>query len=360
MIFAPPAMTTMHACASVSGGAICPPPAIHKPVLLDKVLKAFTPHDGGVYVDGTFGAGGYSAAILEAADCTVWGIDRDPYAITTGTAMKDKFGDRLELITGCFGDMGSLLAKHGVTRVEGVTFDLGVSSMQLDQPERGFSFRFNGPLDMRMEGNDAAGPSAADIVNNMDEKELADIIYHYGSERRSLHVARAIVKARSESPIIHTFQLAGIVRSVVRKSRDGIDPATRTFQALRIHVNNEIGELDRGLAAAERILSPGGTLAVVSFHSLEDRRVKGFLKQRSGATPRPSRHLPDTAVFSPAPSFTNLSKGAVPPDKAETDVNPRARSGRMRTAIRTNEPAWEINPEQRSTGCFPTRENEKE
>ncbi len=202
MIFAPPAMTTMHACASVSGGAICPPPAIHKPVLLDKVLKAFTPHDGGVYVDGTFGAGGYSAAILEAADCTVWGIDRDPYAITTGTAMKDKFGDRLELITGCFGDMGSLLAKHGVTRVEGVTFDLGVSSMQLDQPERGFSFRFNGPLDMRMEGNDAAGPSAADIVNNMDEKELADIIYHYGSERRSLHVARAIVKARSESPII--------------------------------------------------------------------------------------------------------------------------------------------------------------
>lgn len=353
MMLVPPAGLTMHACASASGGVICPPPAAHKPVLLNEVVEALAPHDGGVYVDGTFGAGGYSRAILAAADCAVWGIDRDPQAIAAGAAMEDEFSGRLELISGRFGDMDALLAERSVTRVDGVAFDLGLSSMQLDQPERGFSFRYNGPLDMRMEGGDAAGPSAADMVNNMREKELADIIYRFGGERRSRHVARAIVEARRESPIIRTFQLADIVRSVVRKSRDGIDPATRTFQALRIHVNDEIGELGRGLAAAERILSPGGTLALVSFHSLEDRLVKEFLRQRSGAAPRPSRHRPDTAGSGSAPSFTIPSKGAVQPDKAETDANPRARSGRMRAAIRTDEPAWDANPAQKTGGPNP-------
>ncbi len=344
MTLTPPARITMHACASASGGVFCPLPTVHKPVLLDEVMEALAPHDGGVYVDGTFGAGGYSHTILEAADCTVWAIDRDPDAIAAGAAIAEEFGDRLEFITGCFGDMDKLLAERGVTRVDGVTFDLGVSSMQLDQPKRGFSFRYNGPLDMRMEGADAAGPSAADMVNTLHEKKLADIIYQYSGEHRSRQVAKAIVKARREAPITRTFQLAEIVRSVVGKSRDGLDPATRTFQALRIHVNDEIGELGRGLAAAEKILSPGGRLAAVSFHSLEDRLVKDFLKQRSGATPRPSRHRPETADPGPAPSFTIPSKGVVQPDKAEIKANPRARSGRMRTAIRTDEPAWDTNP----------------
>ncbi len=345
MTFTSPTRFTMHACSSASsGGVICPLPAAHQPVLLDEVVDALAPHDGGVYVDGTFGAGGYSHAILESADCTVWAIDRDPDAIAAGAAMAEEFDGRLKLITGCFGQMDGLLAERGVTQADGVTFDLGVSSMQLDQPERGFSFRYNGPLDMRMEGAHGDRPSAADMVNHMREKELADIIYQFGGERRSRQVAKAIVEARGDSPITRTFQLAEIVRSVVGKSRDGLDPATRTFQALRIHVNDEIGELGRGLAAAETILSPGGVLAAVSFHSLEDRLVKDFLKQRSGSASRPSRHRPDTADSGPAASFTIPSKGVIQPGKEEIKANPRARSGRLRTAIRTTEPAWDTAP----------------
>ncbi len=350
MTLTPPARITMHACASASGGVFCPLPTVHKPVLLDEVMEALAPHDGGVYVDGTFGAGGYSHTILEAADCTVWAIDRDPDAIAAGAAMAEEFGDRLEFITGCFGDMDKLLAERGVTRVDGVTFDLGVSSMQLDQPERGFSFRYNGPLDMRMDGEHGDRPSAADVVNAMREKELADIIYQFGGERRSRQVAKAIIEARRDSPITRTFQLAEIIRSVVGRSRDGLDPATRTFQALRIHINDEIGELGRGLAAAEKILAPGGVLAAVSFHSLEDRLVKDFLKQRSGASPRPSRHRPEAVDSGPAPSFTIPSKGVAQPGKEELKANPRARSGRMRTAIRTAEPAWDTDLEPNSGG----------
>ena len=345
MTFTSPARTATHTCSSASSGSvICRLPAAHKPVLLNEIVEALDPHDGGVYVDGTFGAGGYSLAILEAADCTVWAIDRDPSAIAAGTAMAEEFGGRLKLITGCFSQMNSLLSKRGVAAVDGVTFDLGVSSMQLDQPERGFSFRYNGPLDMRMEGANGDGPSAADVVNTTREKELADIIYQYGDERRSRQVAKAIVEARRESPITLTFQLAAIIRNVVGRSRDGLDPATRTFQALRIHVNDEIGELSRGLPAAETILSLGGVLTIVSFHSLEDHLVKDFLKQRSGGASRPSRHRPDTADSGPASSFTVPSKGVVQPDKAEIKANPRARSGRMRAAIRTAEPAWDTDP----------------
>jgi 16S rRNA (cytosine1402-N4)-methyltransferase len=335
----------MHACISASSGSvICRLPAAHKPVLLNEIVEALDPHDGGVYVDGTFGAGGYSHAILEAADCTVWAIDRDPSAIAAGAAMAEEFGGRLKLITGCFGQMHSLLGERDVAEVDGITLDLGVSSMQLDQPERGFSFRYNGPLDMRMEGANGDGPSAADVVNTTREKELADIIYQYGDERRSRQVAKAIVEARRESPITLTCQLAAIIRNVVGRSRDGLNPATRTFQALRIHVNDEIGELSRGLLAAETILSLGGVLTIVSFHSLEDRLVKDFLKQRSGSASRPSRHRPDTADSRPAPSFTVPSKGVIQPGKAETKANPRARSGRMRAAIRTAEPAWNTDP----------------
>lgn len=312
----------------------------HVPVLLAEVLHALKVCDGGVYVDGTFGAGGYSRAILEAADCQVWGIDRDPDVIERARAMEDEFKGRLHVVQGRFGDMFDLLSAQGITGVDGVALDLGVSSMQIDQGERGFSFRANGPLDMRME---QAGESAADVVNNMDEEDLANVIYEYGEERRSRHVAHAIVEARKEAPITTTRQLAGIVRRVVRKSKDGIDPATRTFQGLRIYVNDELGEVDRGLGGAEQLLAPGGKLAVVSFHSLEDKRVKAFLNERSGNTPNPSRHVPHTGERGPDPAFKLLKKGAIKPTDEECRANPRARSSRMRVGLRTDAPTWEAN-----------------
>jgi 16S rRNA (cytosine1402-N4)-methyltransferase len=249
--------------------------AAHIPVMLPEVLDALAPRDGAVYVDGTFGGGGYSQGLLMAANCKVCGIDRDPAAIQAGAALTTRFPGRLQLLNGRFGDMERLLAARGVTQVDGVALDIGVSSPQIDEPARGFSFRQDGPLDMRM---GADGPSAADVVNTLDEAALADIIYRYGEERLARRIARAIVDARKAAPITRTLQLAEIVRKVVRRSPDGIDPATRTFQAIRIYVNDEIGELRRGLAAAERLLAPGGRLAVVSFHSLEDREVKTFLK----------------------------------------------------------------------------------
>ena len=311
---------------------------IHIPVLLDEVIAALAPRDGGVYVDGTFGAGGYSRALLRSASCRVIGIDRDPAAIERGRALAQEFPGRLEVIEGRFGDMDRLLADHGVTSVDGVALDVGVSSPQIDEPERGFSFRFDGPLDMRM-GRD--GPTAADVVNTADEAELADIIYHLGEERMARRVARAIVAARREAPIARTARLAEIIRSVVPKGKgDGIDPATRSFQALRIHVNDELGELRRGLSAAESLLAPGGRLAVVSFHSLEDREVKAFLRERSLPPPSPSRHTPVTAVAAHHASFRLLSRKPVDPSEAEARNNPRARSARLRAAERTEAPAF--------------------
>jgi 16S rRNA (cytosine1402-N4)-methyltransferase len=309
----------------------------HTPVLLAEVLEALQPRDGGIYVDGTFGAGGYATGLLEAADCRVVGFDRDPNAIRRGAALARRYDGRLDLIEGRFGEMDHLLRSRGVDAADGVALDLGVSSMQLDEASRGFSFRFDGPLDMRMEGS---GPTAADLIARASERELADIIFQYGEERRARPIARAIAAARSEEPIRTTGRLAEIVRKPAGpRAKDGIDPATRTFQALRIWVNDEPGELQRGLIAAETLLAPGGRLAVVSFHSLEDRAVKEFLRRRSGADPKGSRHLP-RPPGERAPSFRLLSRGAVTPGDAEIRSNPRARSARLRAAERTHAPAW--------------------
>jgi 16S rRNA (cytosine1402-N4)-methyltransferase len=316
-------------------------PQPHIPVLLAEVIAALSPRDGGIYVDGTFGAGGYSRAILAAAQCRVHAIDRDPTAVARGRTLEEAQAGRFTMIEGRFGDMDALLRQQGVNQVDGVALDIGVSSMQIDQAERGFSFGKDGPLDMRME---AQGPSAADMVNDTPEGELADIIYRYGEERLSRRVAKAIVEARRTKRFERTVELAELIRRVVPRSGDGIDPATRTFQALRIAVNDELGELERGLAAAERLLAPGGRLAVVTFHSLEDRVVKGFLKSRSGEASRPSRHVPQSQGNGPAPSFTLLSRKAMAPGADEMRSNPRARSAKLRAATRTEAPAWEGRP----------------
>ncbi|OJX71808.1 MAG: 16S rRNA (cytosine(1402)-N(4))-methyltransferase [Magnetospirillum sp. 64-120] len=308
----------------------------HVSVLLTEVVAVLAPAADEIMVDGTFGAGGYTRAILAAAPCRVFGIDRDPSAVVTGNALAGESQGRFTMLEGRYGDMDRLLPQAGVARVDGIALDIGVSSMQIDQAERGFSFAKDGPLDMRMEQN---GPSAADVVNSASEAELADIIYHLGEERFARRVARAIVEARTDTPFSRTLQLANVVRGAVRKSGDGIDPATRTFQALRIHVNDELGELERGLEAAERLLAPGGRLAVVTFHSLEDRVVKSFLKKRSGDMPAPSRHLPSAHV-GPAPTFKLISRKAIAPSEAETRANPRARSAKLRAALRTSAPAW--------------------
>jgi 16S rRNA (cytosine1402-N4)-methyltransferase len=318
----------------------------HVPVMLAEVLATLAPGDGEVFVDGTFGGGGYSRAILDAADCAVWAIDRDADAVARGRRIAADYPGRLTVLAGRFGDMDRLLAAHGIEQVDGVVLDLGVSSLQIDDPARGFSFQADGPLDMRM-GND--GASAADIVNDLPEEALADIIFEYGEERFARSIARAIVAARAEAPIRTTAALADIVRRAVRRragptagKRDRIDPATRTFQALRIHVNDELGEIARGLAAAERILRPGGRLVVVAFHSLEDRSVKSFLSVRCGSRARPSRHQPSLSsrgtAREAAPTFRLIRRGALKPRAAETDANPRARSARLRAAVRTNAP----------------------
>ena len=308
----------------------------HVPVLLGEVLEILAPRDGGIYVDGTFGAGGYSRALLEAARCTVWGIDRDRSAALRGAEMARPYRGRLTVLAGRFGEMDRLLEDHRVSAVDGVALDLGVSSTQIDEPARGFSFRSDGPLDMRM-GEE--GPTAAELVNRLAESELARIIRDFGEERFGRQVARAIVAARAKAPIATTGHLAAIVRSVVRAGADGIDPATRTFQALRIEVNDELGELDRGLAAAERLLKPGGRLAVVAFHSLEDRRVKRFMKSRSGAARVRSRLLPGERPEC-APSFRLITKKPIRPGEGELAANPRARSARLRAAERTAAPPW--------------------
>lgn len=306
----------------------------HAPVMAEELTAGLAPVDGGVYVDATFGAGGHSSAILAAAPgCTVFAIDRDPGAQRFAKTAAERFPGRFTLLTGRFGDMASLLGEAGVTRVNGAAFDLGVSSMQLDQPGRGFSFREDGPLDMRM---GADGPTAADVVNNTEERALADLIYAYGEERASRRIARAVAERRAGQPYTRTLELAETVRAVVKRAADGVDPATRTFQALRIAVNEELDEVKRGLTAAETLLAPGGRMCVLAFHSLEDRLVKRFFQSRSAAGGGP-RHAPP--VKTAPPSFRLIERRALRPTAAETARNPRARSARLRIAERTHAPA---------------------
>ena len=321
--------------AGSGGSAVAGGPALHIPVLGAAALEFLSVHDDGVYIDGTFGAGGYSRALLAAANCTVIGIDRDPNAIALGADLVRTSAGRLTLIEDQFSNLETVAHDAGHAAVDGVVLDVGVSSMQLDTAERGFSFRLDGPLDMRM-GND--GPSAADLINAASERDLASIIFLLGEERHSRAVARAIIKSRANSRIETTRALADIVASVVRSKPHEIHPATRTFQALRIFVNDELGELATALAGAERILKAGGRLVVVSFHSLEDRIVKTFLASRA-ETRGGSRHAPE--VKRAAPSFQLLTKRPVIADEAEITRNPRARSAKLRAAERTAAAAHE-------------------
>jgi 16S rRNA (cytosine1402-N4)-methyltransferase len=301
----------------------------HIPVLSREAVEMLSPREGGIYIDATFGAGGYSRSILATPGTRVIGIDRDRSAITGGFDLVDRSDGRLTLVEDRFSNLAEICAGFGIETVDGVVMDVGVSSMQLDQAERGFSFRLGGPLDMRMGHH---GPTAADVIAKASETDLANVIYIFGEERHSRGVARAIVVARKEAPIATTQALADIVAKVVRAKPNEIHPATRTFQALRILVNEELDELHRALSAAERVLKPGGRLVVVSFHSLEDRIVKNFLAER-GKAASGSRHLPEVAQV--APSFQILTKRPVTPGDAEIGANPRARSAKLRAAQRT-------------------------
>jgi len=307
--------------------------APHIPVLLDEVLAALAVRPGETHVDGTFGAGGYTRAILAAGAARVYAFDRDPDAIAAGRALEAASDGRLVLVAERFSRMAEALAERGVTTVDGVTLDIGVSSMQLDQAARGFSFQADGPLDMRMSQE---GDSAADFVNTADEAAIADVLHLYGEEPRARRIARAIVAAR---PLSRTGELAEVVRRAVGH-HPGMpkDPATRTFQAIRIHLNRELDELERGLEAAEALLAPGGRLAVVSFHSLEDRIVKRFLAARGKPAPAGSRHRPQAGAAR-AQSFDQVSRG-LRAGEAETRRNPRSRSATLRAAHRTVASAW--------------------
>ena len=309
----------------------------HVPVLLTEVTVGLAAEDEKLFVDGTFGRGGYSEALLQGARCRVVALDRDPAAQHRAQELKSKYQDRFTFCLGRFGNLDEILIQQGIHDVDGgVVLDLGTSSPQLDDPTRGFSFRFDGPLDMRMgaEGGDAAG-----FVNQATEKTLTEVIYNYGEERRARAVAKEIVRVRNTKAITRTGQLADVVRRVVRKSVDGLDPATRTFQAIRIHINNELEELQRGLAAAEQMLSAGGRLVIVTFHSLEDRLVKAFLRERSGNGRMPNRHAPKI-VKQAMPSFVLLNNRVIKPTSQELKKNPRSRSARLRAAIRTAAPVW--------------------
>jgi 16S rRNA (cytosine1402-N4)-methyltransferase len=311
-------------------GAVAGGLARHIPVLARRAVEWLGAHAGGVYLDATFGAGGYARAILATPGTRVIGIDRDDSAIAAGAAIAEQAQGRLVLAAGRFSDLQTIAASHGIAAVDGVVFDLGVSSMQLDEAARGFSFRLEGPLDMRM-GRD--GPSAADVIARASERELAAIIATLGEERHARSIAHAIVKSRDARPIVTTSALADIVAAIVRPRVGAIHPATRTFQALRIFVNEELNELADGLAAAERVLKPAGRLVVVAFHSLEDRIVKTFLIERSRA-PASSRHRPQIA--SAPPTFHVLTRRPETPNDAEIAANPRARSAKLRAAERTD------------------------
>ncbi|MEZ5758425.1 MAG: 16S rRNA (cytosine(1402)-N(4))-methyltransferase RsmH [Emcibacteraceae bacterium] len=315
---------------------------MHYSVMLNEVLEALCIKKEGTYVDGTFGAGGYSRAILEQDVSMLWAIDRDPTVKNFAQKLSEEFPGKFQLLQGCFSDMEKLLKENGQEYVDGIVLDIGVSSMQLDQAERGFSFMQDGPLDMRMGGD---GPTAADIVNTKEEEELADIIYNYGEERASRRVARAIVKARAEKNFARTLELSEVVEKAVggpkyKKGKRQIHGATRTFQALRIYVNDELGELKRGLEAAEKMLAPGGRLCVVTFHSLEDRIVKDFFKLRSGESSLGSRHLPLQELNLQKPTFEMIFRGGKKASAEEIKVNVRSRSAKLRAAERTNAPAW--------------------
>ncbi|WP_405402814.1 16S rRNA (cytosine(1402)-N(4))-methyltransferase RsmH [Paracoccus sp. Ld10] len=303
----------------------------HIPVLLAPLLRATAPI-GGVWLDGTFGAGGYARGLLDAGADLVIGVDRDPSVFQMAEAWRGQYGDRLRLVEGTFSDMDVLAGQP----LDGVVLDLGVSSMQLDQADRGFSFMRDGPLDMRMGGD---VPSAADLLNSAEEAEIADVLYHYGEERAARRIARAIVAAR---PLTRTTQLTQVVTGCLPRAKPGQShPATRSFQAIRIWVNDEFGQLVAGLSAAERALKPGGQLAVVSFHSLEDRIVKRFMQARSDAGGGGNRYAPVTQVVEPA--FRLPFRRAIGPDPDELDVNPRARSALLRVGIRTDAPAGEVD-----------------
>lgn len=313
----------------------------HTPVLLIPVLQHLQPKDSATYIDATFGAGGYTRAILDSANCNVLATDRDPGAVAGGADLAAAYAGRLKIRTGRFSELEEIARDAGLAEVDGVVFDLGVSSMQLDEADRGFSFQTDGPLDMRMSRE---GPSAADLVNTLDETELADILFHFGEERKSRAIARAIVRARSQEPLTRTLQLARVVSQVLGSRKiEGRHPATRTFQALRIAVNDELGEVAAGLAAAERLLKPGGRLVVVTFHSLEDRIVKRFLAERAGKAAGSSRHLPQVAQQR-SESFRIVNQRPVIPDEEEVAANPRARSAKLRAGERTDAPAWPLDP----------------
>ena len=309
----------------------------HIPVMLDHVIEHLAPQPGDVLIDGTFGGGGYTRAILEAADCQVIGIDRDPDALKRSEEVKSEYGKRLTMLNGRFGDMDSLIEAHGVSGVDGVVLDLGVSSFQLDEADRGFSFMRDGPLDMRMA---QSGPSAADVVNAAAETVIADILFQLGEERQSRRIARQIIAARKSAPFQTTLQLADLIETALGGRRGKrTHPATKAFQALRMYVNDELGELERGLMAAERVLKSGGRLVIVTFHSLEDRMAKSFFADRSPSTGGGSRYMPQPDEDGPEPTFSSVRKISAP-DRIEVESNVRARSSRLRSGIRTDAPAW--------------------
>ncbi len=334
----------------VAGG-----PARHVPVLLEEAISALSPHDGGVYLDGTFGAGGYTRSILATQGARVIALDRDPTAIAAGEDLIKEFGDRLILRQARFGELDAAAREAGFDALDGVVLDIGVSSMQFDEAARGFSFRFEGPLDMRM---DMSGRSAADIVNGAEEEEIADILYHYGEERLSRRIARAIVNDRQIEPYTTTAQLAGLIERINPPRFGQIHPATRSFQGLRIAVNDELGELARALAAAERVLKPGGALAIVSFHSLEDRIVKQFFAERSGRGQARSRLLPGEPARA-APTFDCPGSQPVAPGEDEIRSNPRARSARLRFGRRTDAPAQGLSGEWSKLALLPAKPKKK-
>jgi len=319
--------------------------ALHIPVLLAETMAALALQPGDLYVDATLGAGGYLRAARSFGIAHAYGFDRDLTALALNADLAAH--DDVTLIARPFAEMEAGLAAHGVTAVDAIAFDIGVSSMQIDQPERGFSFQSDGPLDMRMSQH---GMTAADFINTASESEIADVLFHLGDEPGARRIARAIVNDR---PLTRTSELARLVRSVLGFKPGGKDPATRSFQALRIHVNDELGQLDAGLDAAERLLRPGGRLAVVSFHSAEDRRVKSFLRDRSGNAPGGSRHMPMAATRR-LPSFERPAR-AVRPSEAELAANPRARSATLRAAVRTAAPAWSATASAAVSAATPVR-----
>jgi 16S rRNA (cytosine1402-N4)-methyltransferase len=323
----------------------------HVPVLLDQAMAALEPRAGGLYVDATFGAGGYARALLDRG-ARVIALDRDPSAIRAGAALQASSGGRLRLVEARFGELDAAAKRLGVEAADGVVFDVGVSSMQLDQAGRGFSLRFDAPLDMRMEGE---GRSAADILRDEDEATIADILYYFGEERAARRIARAIVADRPAKPFASTLELAGLIARVAPARRGEMThPATRAFQALRIAVNDELGELVRGLAAAERLLKPGGRLAAVTFHSLEDRIVKLFFAGRSARGRAASRRLPGEPK-EVEPTFEVPRGQPIEPGEAEALANPRSRSAKLRYGVRTGAPPLEMEPAIEALARLPAR-----